>query len=305
MSETLNIWEKPTADEIYMITGWRQWADAGSMSSLLPKYLIQETDAKHIGSISPDGFYLFQIPGTHDLVRPMVQFSEGFPESLESKRNDFYYSEVGGKGFVYFLGDEPHMDVDRYVAAILEAAEELGVKRIISFGGVYAEVPYDKERPISSSYSLRRLKPELDELAVDLTDYHGGAAIGSYLCKRAEDRDLEYVGFYAFAPTYDFAQFAQNANGFRIENDFRAWLGVMRRVNHMLEVNFALADLEEKTRDLNESVAEKIEEMDNRYPEMGVSKYFERLSDGFDETVFDPLSNVWEDELKRLLDDEE
>jgi hypothetical protein len=77
MSEAVDLWERPQAKEVYMIAGWRQWADAGSISSGLPKYLVQQTNAHQIGKIRSDGFYLFQIPGTHDLVRPMVEFERG------------------------------------------------------------------------------------------------------------------------------------------------------------------------------------------------------------------------------------
>ena len=67
---------------MYMIAGWRQWADACSISSGLPDYLIQKTDVHLSASSSRMGFYLFQIPGTHDLVRPVVKFHEGVPELL-------------------------------------------------------------------------------------------------------------------------------------------------------------------------------------------------------------------------------
>jgi proteasome assembly chaperone (PAC2) family protein len=301
----VNIWEKPDADDIVMIAGWRQWADAGSNSSMLPKYLVQQTDAHKIGEISPDGFYIFQIPGTHDLVRPMIQFHEGYPETLETRKNEFYFAEMGERDVVVFIGDEPHLDIDRYVSEILQAAQELNVTRIITVAGVYAEVPYDKERPIGCIVSQRRLRSEMKDYAVDLSNYQGGASVGSYLCKRAEERDLEHIGFYAFAPTYDFSQFAQQTNGFRIENDFRGWLGVMRRLKHMLGLDFDLNDLEAKTADLDESIADKITELDAQYPELGVRRYFEQLSTDFEEDAFDPLSAVWEDELKRLLDDDE
>jgi len=240
MSDAVKIWEKPDTDANVMIVGWRQWADAGSLSSLLPKYLIQETDAHKIGEIKPDGFYMFQIPGTHDLVRPVVQFNQGYPESLETKHNDLYYARINEHGVLYLLGDEPHLDIDRYINAVLHIAKSLNVRRVIGLGGVYAEVPYNKERRVSCSYSLRRLKEELDAYAVDLTNYHGGASIGSYLCRRAGDEQLEYIGFYAFSPTYDFSQFSEQGGGFRVENDFQAWLGVMRRVNHMLKLKLDL-----------------------------------------------------------------
>lgn len=304
MSDTVNIWEKPQAQQIYMIAGWRQWADAGAISSGLPQYLIQQTGARKIGEIKPDGFYLFQIPGTHDLVRPVVKFDKGYPQALEMRRNELYYTGDDKHGLVIFLGDEPHLDVDRYVGAFLSAVQTLGVKRIVGLGGVYGELPYDKERIVSSIYSLPSLKEELDALAVSLSDYHGGASIGSYLCRRAGDENTEYVSFYAFAPTYDLSNFGQASNAIRIENDYMAWLGVMRRVNFMLKTTFDLADLEKKSERLIETIEAKIDEIDNIAPQLGIRDYLARLSEEFEETPFNPLDEVWQDEFRRLFDDD-
>lgn len=303
MDNALELREKPQHDNMFMLVGWRQWADAGSISSGLPKYLAQETNARKIGTIKPDGFYIFQFPGTHDLARPVVRFENGFPVELETPHNDIYYSEVDGNGIVYVIGDEPHMDVERYVSAILDLASELKVKRIVGFGGVFAEVPYDKERTVSSAYSLRSLKEEMDRLSVNMSDYHGGAAIGSVLCKRAGERDMEYVSFYAFVPTYNLAQFASLDNTIRLENDFMAWLGVMRRVNYFLKTRFDLSELETKSEQLIDVLNEKVEELQG-VSSSAIRDYFDLLSETFTEAVFDPLDDVWEDELKRLLDDE-
>lgn len=303
MSNAVNLWEKPQAKEIYMLAGWRQWADGGSISSGLPRYLWQETGARKIGEISNDGFYMFQVPGTHDLLRPVVRFEEGFPTALEASKNEFYYAGDEERGVVFFLGDEPHMDVERYINSLLYAAEELNVRRIVGFGGVYAEVPYDKERMISAIYSLPRLKDELGDLAVNFSNYNGGASIGSYICRRAGEREMEYVAFYAFVPTYDFSQVTRLGNTIRLENDFMAWMGVMKRVNYMLKLDFDLRDLEKKCTRLIEVVDAKVEEIGDLAPQLDVQDYMDRLSDEFDEVPFEPLSAVWEDEIKRLLDD--
>ncbi len=305
MSDAVEIWEQPEARRIDMLVGWRQWADAGSTSSGLPQYLVHQTKARKIGQIGPDGFYLFQIPGTHDLVRPIVKFDEGYPVSLDTQRNEIYYTGDSQHGFVIFLGDEPHMDIERYSTALLDAAKMLKVQRIVCFGGVYGELPYNKERMISCSYSLPHMKAELKKLAVNFSDYHGGASIGSHICRRAGERDMEFVGMYAFVPTYDFSSLAQAGNTIRIENDFMAWLGVMRRVNFMLKANFSLSDLERKSERLIQVVDSKVDELDGLAPQLGVREYIERLSESFTEMTFDPLDDVWEQELRRLLDDEE
>ena len=53
------------------------------------------------------------------------------------------------------------MDIERYVRAILEAAKRLNVRRIVGLGGVYGELPFDKERMISCNISSARLRAEM------------------------------------------------------------------------------------------------------------------------------------------------
>jgi proteasome assembly chaperone (PAC2) family protein len=275
------------------------------MSSGLPQYLIKQSGARQIGEIKSDGFYLFQFPGTHDLVRPVVKFRKGYPESLQTKRNELFYSGNSEQGVLILVGDEPHMDIERYVGAVLDIAEMLDVKRIVSFAGVFGELPYDKERLISAIYSLPSLKTELDRLAVNVSDYHGGASIGSYICKRGGERGMQYVGLFAFVPTYDFSSVDQIGNTIRIENDYMAWYSVMRRVNYMLRTDFDLSDLEKRSSRMVELIDAKIEELDSLVPQLEVRDYMDRLAEEFTEVHFDPLDEVWEEEFRRLFDDDE
>jgi hypothetical protein len=115
---------------------------------------------------------------------------------------------------------------------------------------------------------------------------------------------MEFVGFYAFVPMYDFSELTPRANAVRIENDYSAWLGVTRRINYMLKTRFSLLDLEEKSRQLTHAVHAKVDELERANPQAGVRAYLERLSESFTEQTFDPLDDVWESELRRLLDDD-
>lgn len=302
MSDAVNLWKEPQPKETNMIVGWRQWADAGSVSSGLPEYLIERLGAKKIGEIRSSGFYLFQFPGTHHLVRPVVKFEAGLPVRLDTPTNEFYFAENDDRGLVLFLGDEPQLDVERYVEAVLKAAENLSVRRIIGLGGVYGEFPYDRERMISCSFSLPGLKDELKDLAVQFTDYEGGASIGSYMCKRAGERNMEYVGLYAFAPAYDLTNLTHESGALTIENDYVAWLAIMKRLVQMLGLDFELADLEGRSEQLVKVMDERVREMDNARPEVGIADYFRALSDEFEETVFEPLDEMWQEELRRLFD---
>jgi proteasome assembly chaperone (PAC2) family protein len=298
----VDLWEEPRARNIYMIIGWRQWADAGSVSSGLPEYLVKHTHARQIGTIPPDGFYLFQLPGTHDLLRPVVRFERGHPTSLDTPHNDLYYTGNNQRGLVILCGDEPHVDVERYTASILHVARKLNIQRIISLGGVYGELPYEHERTIHGIVSRPELRGEMERLAIGLSDYQGGASIGSYLCRRAGDQDIDMIGFYAFVPAYDFSSVETVGGLIRVENDYTAWLGIMRRLNYMFSLKLNLADLEKRSRQLHQAMDDKMEEIQQAAPQFGLREYLQRLAEEHEEVVFNPDDEFWEEKLRDLFD---
>lgn len=303
MNDLVEFWEIPTAGELYMIVGWHQWADAGNVSSGLPQYLIDQTGARKIGEIKSDGFYLFQIPGTHHFLRPEIKLDEGYRRELHDRKNEFFYSGNDEKGLVVFLGEEPHLNVERYASAFFDAVEELRVKRVAAIGGVYGAMPYDKDREISCVYSLPEMKEELAEYAVKFSNYEGGTTIGTYLADKAEQRGIEFFVFYAFVPAYDFSELSRQLQGIRIETDFKAWYDLMRRLNHMFDLGIALSDLARQSDELVSSMDSKIDELERTMPQLGVRDYVESLTKDFVEMPFMPLGEVWERELGDLFGD--
>ncbi len=304
MDDLVELWENPVAKEKYMIAGWHQWADAGAISSGLPQYLIDQTGARKIGEIKPDGFYLFQIPGTHHLLRPEIKLDEGYRKELTPRRNELFYAGDEKKGLLILLGEEPHLNVERYAEAFFDAVQALEVRRVAAVGGVYGAMPYDKDREVSCVYSLRGMKDELAKYAVKFSDYEGGATIGTYLIDRAEARGVEFIDFYAFVPAYDFEQLSTLLQGIRIETDFKAWYDLMRRFNHMFDLGIDLSDLERQSDELLSSMDSKIEELEGKMPQLKVREYLEELARNFKEVPFMPLDDVWERELGDLFKDD-
>jgi len=302
MNDLIELWEKPAAGK-YMIAGWHQWADAGAVSSALPQYLIDQTHARKIGGIGPDRFYLFQIPGTHHLLRPVVRLDEGHREEFEERRNEFFYSGDDTDGFLIFLGEEPHQNEEQYAEAFLDAVEELGVKRVAVLAGVHGPMPYDKNREISCVYSLPGMKDELARYAVKFSSYEGGATIGVYLADRAEQRGIELLVFYAMVPAYDFSKLSVLTQRMAMEEDFKAWYDLMRRLKFMFNLDMDLSDLEKRSEELISAWDSKIDQLERKMPQLGVRAYLEEVNQDFTEVSFMPLSDVWEEELGHLLED--
>ncbi len=303
MDNLVKLWKKPTASEIYMLAGWRQWADAGLISSGLPRYLINKTEAEKIGEIHPEGFYLFQIPGTHHLFRPQVQLEEGHRKALTTNDNEFYYTENNGKGLVIFLGEEPHLNGERYASAFFDAVEALGVQRVGIVGGVYGAMPYDKAREVSCVYSLPAMQQEFYRYAARFSDYEGGVTIGSYLASLAEARNIELFVFYAFVPAYDFSQVSPVVSQISIEIDFRAWYELMRRFNHMFGMDIDLSELEIQSLNLTQSMDDELAEIEELAEGIDLDEYMDALNQGFQERPFVPLGDMWERGLRDIFDD--
>ncbi len=305
MDDLIELSEKPKAEQIYMIAGWRQWADAGAISSALPQYLIDQTGARKIGQIKPGGFYLFQLPGTRDFLRPEIKLQDGYRQELRSSKNELFYWGNQRKGLIIFLGDEPQLNAERYAEAFFNAAKELGARRVAAVGGVYASVPYDKDRQVSCIYSLQRMKDELAEYALRFSNYKGGVSIGSYLADKAEHMAVEYFAMYAFVPMYDFSELSPRLQGMGIEQDFKAWHDLMRRLNYMFGLALDLSELERQSEQLMASMAAKIDELERKMPQVPFREYLEKLAEDFTEMSFIPLDDVWDRELGDLFKDME
>ena len=76
----------------------------------------------------------------------------------------------------------------------------------------------------------------------------------------------------------------------------------MRRVNYMLKLNWDLSELEAKSQRLTKLMDNKIEEIAKAFPEINIHEYMQQLEEDFDEVVFEPLQDLWEDEINRLFD---
>ncbi len=303
MNEHLVLYEKPMPAEAHLIAGWRQWADAGSISSGLPAYLVEQTGARKIGEIKADDFYIFQVPGTHHYLRPEVSLEDGYLSKLHVRRNEIFYTGDEQRGLFIFLGDEPHLNVERYGSAFFDMIETLNIKRAVSIGGVYGAMPYDKDREVSCAYSLRYLKNELAHYAVKFSNYEGGATIGTYLLNQARQRSIEFFVFYAFVPAYDLSQISDRLQGLRLENDYKAWYDLLTRFNHMFNLHLDLAELAAQSDDLIDTMAAKLREIEEKMPQFKVKEFMEGITRRFTEQSFMPLDDVWERELGDILED--
>jgi hypothetical protein len=102
---------------------------------------------------------------------------------------------------------------------------------------------------------------------------------------------------------FDLSKLSVRLQGITVEEDWKAWYEVMRRLNHMFKLGFDLTDLERQSRELVSSLDARIEELARKMPQIQVKEYLRKISEEFEETSFLPLDDVWETGLGDVLKD--
>jgi proteasome assembly chaperone (PAC2) family protein len=197
------------------------------------------------------------------------------------------------EGAVDLVGEEPHQNEDRYADAIFDIAELLQARRVVAVGGVYGAMPYDRDREISCVFSLPRMRAEMAKYAVRFSSYEGGTTIGTYLAHWAEYREMEMVVLNAFVPAYEFPQGGLSSQGMRVEQDWKSWYDVMRRIDYMFGLGMDLSELRTRSQELITALDAKVAELVDKNPDMNVREYLAEVARDFEEMPFIPLDDVW------------
>ena len=108
------------------------------------------------------------------------------------------------------------------------------------------------------------------------------------------------VSFYTFVPILQLPNFKKVSDDLNIDKDYKSWLDVIQRVNHMMDLNLDLTDLEEKSEQMIEELDAKIDKIDKMHPELGIKEYVDRLSMSYTEQSFSPLEDIWQDALRNI-----
>ena len=309
-SQLFILHKKPSAR--YMIAGWRrQWSDGGEISSGLPRYLIDKLGASKVGEMSPEvskSCYPFQVPGTHDTYRPRLAYQDGLP-SREMHRENYFYD--AGDGLIIFLGEEPWFRIDIYGDAFFAAVEELGVRQTVAVEGYNGAAPPDMERSVNCVYSRADMKEELEKYGLQFSNYgsqsRSGPTIGMALITMAHQQHphLEMFRLGAMAPMYPFLTSSTQPVG--INTDHRSFYDIMRRLNHMFNLNVDLAELmtlgeaecrelQETLRKIGSSNSQVREIIDRSRADFSFSPFVEPVepNPALDQTLEDIIANATE-----------
>lgn len=269
-SDKLDIYKRPKLNNPRLLLGFTGWMDGGEVSTGTVRCLIEKLGAERFAEIEPEGFYIYNFPGSMELTalfRPHTKIKNGLIRRCEFPINAFYYSEKSN--LILLSGKEPNLNWEEFADCIFSLCSELGVKMIYFIGSVAGLVPHTREPRFLCSVSNPNLKETIQHYGVKFTDYEGPASIVTYLTAGANKQGLSMVSFVATVPAY-----VQGNNPKCIE-------AVTRRLAGILELEIELEDL----RSISDEFERRLSEVVQEQPELAGS--IRKLEEDYDNQIFD------------------
>lgn len=277
----LSLTEEPKLSKATMLLSFSGWMNGGNVSLGSVEYLRQSLQARELGFIEPEVFYIYNFPGNMELTamfRPHVRIEGGLIQELRKPLNRFHYD--AGTNLILFEGKEPNFHWREYADCILAVAGEFDVQRLVFIGSVGGVAPHTRDPRMYCTVSSQKMKQDLEPYGVRFSDYEGPASFVTYLSTRCTDAHLDMATVVAEIPAY-----IQGANPRCIE-------GALRKIAAMngLEIDF------EALRKISDRFERRIDEVIQERPDL--VELIEKLEGDYDNEIF----NTQMGDLKQWLE---
>jgi proteasome assembly chaperone (PAC2) family protein len=190
------IWtERPALRSPVLVAAFGGWNDAGDAASAAVEFIGADHEPRVVARIDADEFLDFTS------VRPSVRLVEGQTRQIDWPETSISAVEVpGADGDLAILqGPEPALRWARYCRAVIEVANELGARKVITLGALLADVPHT--RPVSIS-GIASDPAVVDRLGFEHTSYEGPTGIVGVLHHACGAAGLDSVSLWASVPHY-------------------------------------------------------------------------------------------------------
>jgi proteasome assembly chaperone (PAC2) family protein len=190
------IWsERPKLRAPVMVCAFKGWNDAGEAATAALSFIRDHFDTTDVAQIDPEEFFDFTA------VRPTVRLTEGRTRRIEWPSNAVSAAEVpGAEGDLVMLqGVEPSLRWGRFTQAIVDVADELGARMVITLGALLADVPHSRPVTVTGIASDEEL---VEKLGFERTTYEGPTGIVGVLHHTLAKAGMSSASLWASVPHY-------------------------------------------------------------------------------------------------------
>lgn len=235
--------ERPTdLRDPVMVAAFGGWNDAAAAASSAVVFLGEQFGARRVAAIDPEEFYDFQA------TRPLIDLTggEGNPavvwpevELLVARPAD------GAHDLVLVAGAEPSMRWRAFCRLLLDAANALGVRRVVTLGSLLADVVHNHPVRLTGMASAPAL---IEGLGFRTPSYAGPTGIVGVVHHAATEAGFESVSIWA--PVSHYAAGLTNSKGS---------LALIRALERVSGVRVDAGELERAAQSFENQVARAVE----------------------------------------------
>jgi predicted ATP-grasp superfamily ATP-dependent carboligase len=279
--EKLHIFKRHDAGSTRLVIGLSGWMNNGDVSVGSVEWLIDELGAVKTAAIAPDGFYLYNVPGSMEIAeefRPFARIEEGILTAYDEPENIFHYDKENH--LMLFLGKEPNVNWDEFAECIVAVCKDYSIREIYVVGSVGGLIPHTREGKIVCSLSDVQYRDDFAEHGFKFTNYEGPASFVTHLLMRCVKNDIMLAHLVLTVPAY-------------IHGDNpKCMEAAIRNLKNILGLKIKL----NKLRNLSDEFERKLNDVIRDMPELVAS--IEKLEEDFDKELINEEMGDLKDWLK-------
>jgi proteasome assembly chaperone (PAC2) family protein len=185
---------RPQVTQPIVVAAFEGWNDAGEAASSAMSYLVSRWDAEQFAEIDPENFYDFTT------TRPQVRISDGDLRVVDWPKNLFSIARPeGGPDVVLLSGIEPQLKWRTFCGIVLEVAQVLEARLVLTLGALLADVPHS--RP-TSVFGTAYDPHVMEALSLEPSSYEGPTGIVGVLHSECRRLDIHSASLWAAVPSY-------------------------------------------------------------------------------------------------------
>ncbi len=226
-----------------LLCAFSGWADAASAASGALRYLLMKRESRRIAEFDPDSIY------NYTTTRPYTGSDGAGGRRLEWPDLAWWAMEVpeAEHDFVILLGPEPDLRWRECIRVTGELAIQLGVSRVITFGGFLAQVHFAAPPTLTGTSHDPQMRLALRGMGIYESNYQGPTGFVTALLRGLADMGIPGASIWIAAPNY----LANTSNP-------KLSAALLRAAEQLLGMNLWLQELDVAGRDMERRIEDAL-----------------------------------------------
>ncbi len=194
----LRVHAQPTLKSPVLLCAFGGWADAASAASGALRYLLLKREGQRIAEFDSDAIYVYT------MTRPITMMDGAGGRTLQWPELTWTAIEVpeAPHDLVILVGPEPDLRWRECVRAIGSFASQLGISRVLTFGGYLAQVHFAGPAAMMGITSDPAMRAALRQMGIEDSRYQGSTGFVTAVLRETTERGIPSASLWIAAPNY-------------------------------------------------------------------------------------------------------